>query len=447
MDDTSDTCWSWPHWKFGLKRNDLFTKLHEQYNTVPSPILDPEAFHHDVYELSHQASTADELHRLLEDRKQQRVRELNETLESAAFEIIANPSLIGTEQWHHAVQLFRTKSLDSLVRYFASYLPSDHPWYKSDSTSSSDAGSSIDSIADSQPSFFEDDGPIMTDEPFEFSTALDLLPSSPRSMTMCSDSSAASPIDDAHHDYDLPPLTPARTLSFSESERDFCCVPEPHCEPTRTLISSRPSLYSNASTPDVQVSLSHKLLMVLTTRSSPSPTTSPTAKRKRFPPRPAISRSRRRRRPNPRRRQHPSSMIQPHHYTTTDVTEVSRHRARIRFRITCSWRTAIPANHEVPGSGRTGRSERVVRCSGGERAQRSQRQGYKSHCQSPRGRGPEVADGLSASICYGVLAFRRSGGLTYRYPLYMWFMIVHTYFVFMTVMFVLPEFGLWCCYC
>ncbi|EGU71791.1 hypothetical protein FOXB_17700 [Fusarium oxysporum f. sp. conglutinans Fo5176] len=32
-------------------------------------------------------------------------------------------------QWEHAVQLFRTNSLDSLVRYFASYLPIDHIWH------------------------------------------------------------------------------------------------------------------------------------------------------------------------------------------------------------------------------------------------------------------------------------------------------------------------------
>ncbi|KAK4174490.1 hypothetical protein QBC36DRAFT_39197 [Triangularia setosa] len=220
MDDPAETCWSWPHWKFGLRRDDLFTKLHDQYNTVPTPILDPEAFHHDVYEISNEASTADEFHSLLRERKQQRMRELNDSLESAAFEIIANPSLIGTDQWQHAVQLFRTKSLDSLVRYFSSYLPPDHPWYK-DSASSSEVGSSVDSFAPSHGSLFDDDDGLimtMTDEPLEFSTELDpVLPPSPRSMTMCSDSSVASPIDD-HHDYEAP----SRTLSYSESEPDCC---------------------------------------------------------------------------------------------------------------------------------------------------------------------------------------------------------------------------------
>jgi len=223
MEDPDDPCWSWPHWKFGLKREDLFTKLHEQYNTIPSSIQDPEAFHHDVYEISHEATSTDDFHRLLQDRKEQRLRELNESLESAAFEIIANPSLIGTDQWQYAVQLFRTKSLDSLVRYFASYLPSNHPWHKSASSSVSDISSSADSLAISHGSFFDDDGPIMTDEPLELesSSCNVVLPPSPRSMTTCSESLVNSPMDIPHLEYDLNTLTPPHTLSYSESEPDF----------------------------------------------------------------------------------------------------------------------------------------------------------------------------------------------------------------------------------
>jgi len=219
MDDLGDPCWSWPHWKFGLRRDDLFTKLHDQYNTVPSAILDPEAFHHDVYEISNEASSPDEFHRLLQDRKEQRLRELNDSLESAAFEIIGNPELVGTEQWQHALQLFRTKSLDSLVRYFASYLPARHPWHQQpESASASETSSTVDSVSNSHTGSFFDDGPIMTDEPelFDMSSKYEsLVPQSPRSMTMCSESSLAS------HQYDLDILTPARTLSYSESEPDL----------------------------------------------------------------------------------------------------------------------------------------------------------------------------------------------------------------------------------
>ncbi|CRK27869.1 hypothetical protein BN1723_018320, partial [Verticillium longisporum] len=111
MDDPG---YAWPAWKFGMKRADLFTKLHDQYNTFPSSIQDPEAFHHDVFEISSDSRTEDEFHRRMAERRVQRLRELDDSLELAGVEIIANPKLIGTEQWSFAVQLFRTRSLDSL---------------------------------------------------------------------------------------------------------------------------------------------------------------------------------------------------------------------------------------------------------------------------------------------------------------------------------------------
>ncbi|KAI0169927.1 hypothetical protein GGR52DRAFT_552093 [Hypoxylon sp. FL1284] len=197
MDDPG---WSWPAWKFGMKRDELFTTLHDQYNTIAFSIQDPEAFHHDVYEISNIASSADELHRLLADRKQLRLNELNQSLESASVEIIANPKLVGTQQWQHALQLFRTRSLDSLVRYFASYLPEDHFWheYTDDPTS--------------KPFFDdpEDEDHFVTQEPLSINTTSSIpashLPPSPRSLTTCSDDSAVS--------------IPSRTHSFSEPESD-----------------------------------------------------------------------------------------------------------------------------------------------------------------------------------------------------------------------------------
>ena len=120
MDDPG---WSWPAWKFGLKREDLSSSLHDQYNTFTFTLQDPEAFHADVCEISHDASTAEEFHRLMAERRQQRLHELHESLETLAVEIIANPKLMDSPQWGYALQLFRTKSFDSLVRYFATYLP------------------------------------------------------------------------------------------------------------------------------------------------------------------------------------------------------------------------------------------------------------------------------------------------------------------------------------
>jgi hypothetical protein len=117
---------TWPAWKLGMKRDDLYGTLNDQYNTFSSMIQDPEAFHHDVYEISNEAVSPEEFHQLMAVRKLQRLHELNESLQTAACEIIANPKLIGTDRWEHALQLFRTRSLDSLVRYFASYLPENH---------------------------------------------------------------------------------------------------------------------------------------------------------------------------------------------------------------------------------------------------------------------------------------------------------------------------------
>ncbi|KAI1119016.1 hypothetical protein F5Y14DRAFT_118655 [Nemania sp. NC0429] len=200
MDEPDGGC-SWQAWKFGMKREDLYTKLQDQYNTVTLSIQDPDAFHHDVCEISKTAVDLDEFHRMLKQRKQLRLDQLNKSLQSASVEIIANPKLIGTDQWQHAVQLFRTQSFDSIVRYFSSYLPEDYQW----NTSTCD---------DSTMPFFDevdDPTPFMTHEPLSFIDTASSnmirashLPPSPRSLTMCSDSSSAS--------------TPARTLSFSEPE-------------------------------------------------------------------------------------------------------------------------------------------------------------------------------------------------------------------------------------
>ncbi|KAI1500237.1 hypothetical protein F5X99DRAFT_386902 [Biscogniauxia marginata] len=223
---------SWPAWKFGMKRDDLFTKLHDRYNTIAFSLQDPEAFHHDVCEISNTANTTDEFHRMLADRKQLRLRELNESLESASLEIIANPKLIGTQQWQHALQLFRTRSFDSLVRYFASYLPEDHPWQPE--AADPTCKPFFDDIDDSVV--------IMTHEPLPIAASstiipADHLPPSPRSLTTCSDSSSAS--------------TPARSLSFSETESDIMVL---SVTLPRDYYDDKTSQYDDPDTPTTSIS-------------------------------------------------------------------------------------------------------------------------------------------------------------------------------------------------
>ncbi|PKS08267.1 hypothetical protein jhhlp_005210 [Lomentospora prolificans] len=259
MDDPD---WSWPAWKFGMKREDLSTKLHDQYNTFPSSIQDPEAFHHDVFEVAITASTTDEFHELMSARKQKRLQELDESLEAAAFEIIAHPKLVGTEQWQYALQLFRTRSLDSLVRYFSSYLPesyldrqtsggnrshtplstaSSYADYSSVASATTDP-SSIDADDDDYddreahalvPTFLSSDKPVFTDEPEDIvapsttsyrSSPIDThIPLSPESIVEDPDTAASSPVDttDIPQQHTIHSPKPKRPMtSFANADSD-----------------------------------------------------------------------------------------------------------------------------------------------------------------------------------------------------------------------------------
>lgn len=127
MDD--QTPW-WPVWKFGLKREDFFTTLHQQYNTFASAIQDREAFYHDVLEISTTAHDLGQFKDMLDQRRKLRLHELEEALTAIGPQVIGNPSVFSnnadeTERWHHALRIFRWRSLDALVQYFASYLSSE----------------------------------------------------------------------------------------------------------------------------------------------------------------------------------------------------------------------------------------------------------------------------------------------------------------------------------
>lgn len=295
MDD--DLAFAWPSWKFGMKRGDLFTKLHDQYNTFSSTIQDPEAFHHDVFEIANEAQTEADFHRLLADRKQQRVDELNECLESASLEIIANPKLIGTEQWSYALQLFRSRSLDSLVRYFASYLPegyldrhSFHDDAASTVSSFTDRGSvqsestslsSVDDADDYDAFVFADENEddmnyvaaaaAVQREPlrrittsFKTSLVSHDLPPSPRSITSDEHehndkSLPSSPTDDGdHHDYHIRRFTPARSMSFSGSESDTFSRDAPLTDDDAASTTTEPeSAATSVSDPDDHIDAHH----------------------------------------------------------------------------------------------------------------------------------------------------------------------------------------------
>ncbi|KAI1418870.1 hypothetical protein F5Y12DRAFT_386131 [Xylaria sp. FL1777] len=114
--------WHWPCWKFGMGLDELFTTLHNQFNTWPAPIQDFKAFHSDVWEISNIASTKEELFRALESRKKQRSEEMAQAWNDIALHLTAGSSMLPDEQWGHATQFFRTKSLDAMLSFLYTFL-------------------------------------------------------------------------------------------------------------------------------------------------------------------------------------------------------------------------------------------------------------------------------------------------------------------------------------
>ncbi|KXJ85299.1 hypothetical protein Micbo1qcDRAFT_169510 [Microdochium bolleyi] len=124
--------WRWPWWKFDLEPSDLFTTLHQKFNTYQAPLQDFEAFHHDVSELGAVATDKADLYRRLAVRQRQRFTEMNTALDSISSRITGAPSCYDaakaptdsiTTMWTRGVAFFRSRSLDMVVRYFAALLP------------------------------------------------------------------------------------------------------------------------------------------------------------------------------------------------------------------------------------------------------------------------------------------------------------------------------------
>ncbi|KAH8651362.1 hypothetical protein BX600DRAFT_101825 [Xylariales sp. PMI_506] len=122
LDFDHDEKWWWPAWKVGLRCEDLSTTLFEQYNTRTSPIQDMEAFHHDVLAIATEADSPDDFHQRMVARKQQRAQELSQAWKDVALQLTTQGSALSDESWEMFVQLCRTMSFDSQVRFAAGFL-------------------------------------------------------------------------------------------------------------------------------------------------------------------------------------------------------------------------------------------------------------------------------------------------------------------------------------
>ncbi|TLD19238.1 hypothetical protein PspLS_10053 [Pyricularia sp. CBS 133598] len=72
----------WPWYKFQLKPNALYTTLHERFNTRTYPIQNPHAFLFDVRSCANKSNDVNEFYAKLEERRDERVRELEEVWEN-----------------------------------------------------------------------------------------------------------------------------------------------------------------------------------------------------------------------------------------------------------------------------------------------------------------------------------------------------------------------------
>ncbi|KAI1165636.1 hypothetical protein F5B18DRAFT_649586 [Nemania serpens] len=121
----SDRRFHWPCYKFGMSLDELFTTLHNQFNTWPAPLQDWEAFHHDVWEISEAATTKEELMSGIESRMKTRCAEMTRVWDLITVHLAAGRSILPEAHWRHACQFFRTKSMDSMIAFLFEFLHPD----------------------------------------------------------------------------------------------------------------------------------------------------------------------------------------------------------------------------------------------------------------------------------------------------------------------------------
>ncbi|KAK1237395.1 hypothetical protein MKX08_003020 [Trichoderma sp. CBMAI-0020] len=144
-DYSYDLEWYWPFAKFPLDPNDLFTTLHDRFNTRPFPLQDPTAFHKDVYECAYNSDTIDEFYSQLEQRKAQRIEEMSEGWDDVSTLLVSSPTLLSCQMCYDPetrdvkmkpgtkndsmaqrqfafLQYARCMSFDKLVTFFDGYV-------------------------------------------------------------------------------------------------------------------------------------------------------------------------------------------------------------------------------------------------------------------------------------------------------------------------------------
>ncbi|KAK1974627.1 hypothetical protein LZ30DRAFT_639989, partial [Colletotrichum cereale] len=119
---STETEFRWPWSKFRLPPEDLFTSLHDRFNTRSSAIQAPYAFHRDVVDCADHSATVDEFYKLLATRKDQRINEMNDAWdEISCHEHDTSENNRSASRWAAFLRLCRTMSYDHLVMFFNEY--------------------------------------------------------------------------------------------------------------------------------------------------------------------------------------------------------------------------------------------------------------------------------------------------------------------------------------
>ncbi|KAI0548139.1 hypothetical protein F4679DRAFT_334643 [Xylaria curta] len=110
----------WPAWKFGMTMHELWGELHDQYNTLRIPIQCQRAFHLDVKELATKASTREEFFHLMDERSQDRFKEVKQAVEDISLTFIGDPRrFIINGLWRPFLDFARATSAADLVVFLS----------------------------------------------------------------------------------------------------------------------------------------------------------------------------------------------------------------------------------------------------------------------------------------------------------------------------------------
>lgn len=120
----------WPAGKFGMDMRDAWTSLPREFNYIKIPLLSGDAFRDDVYYLSTIAQDRAEFLALLKERRDMREKELTGMWNRTFTHLCTYPTALEHKpgdredgHWPEAMGFARGKSFDTLIAYFASFLP------------------------------------------------------------------------------------------------------------------------------------------------------------------------------------------------------------------------------------------------------------------------------------------------------------------------------------